>query len=182
MRCLGTPLRLLNLILFVGSLSHLGSSLLALFTVPTSRCRSFLSNGYMEITHSNQNLDFLWQLCAIDYHRVWKRRSGTYWGTTCARSVGKWKPQIKFSSNASWLISFGDVSETSRGAAGHQLLFVAFHTLSGRLTGLSRKLAWLIFSVLSWALWQIRNKAHIEDIFIKHPADAFYKMITFLQL
>lgn len=58
--------------------------------------------------------------------------------------------------------------------------FAAFHSLNGRLTGLSRKISWLIFSPMSWALWQIRNKALIEGIFIKHPADALYKMIIFL--
>lgn len=60
--------------------------------------------------------------------------------------------------------------------------FGAFHTLSSRMSGRSRRITWLVFAAMAWALWQIRNKALIEGKFIKHPADAMYKMTIFLQL
>lgn len=60
--------------------------------------------------------------------------------------------------------------------------FGAFHTLTSRLSERTRRLTWLIFVAMSWALWHIRNKALIEGKFIKHHADTLYKMAILLQL
>lgn len=57
-----------------------------------------------------------------------------------------------------------------------------FHTLSNRLSWMARRIMWLGFAAFTWALWQIRNKALIEGIFIKHPSDCLYKIIIILQL
>ena len=45
-----------------------------------------------------------------------------------------------------------------------------------------RKLAWLGVGALAWSLWTTRNKATIEGIFLRHPADVVYKLVILLQL
>ena len=38
------------------------------------------------------------------------------------------------------------------------------------------------FAALAWSLWRTRNKAIIEGIFFRHPADVMYKLVILLQL
>ena len=39
----------------------------------------------------------------------------------------------------------------------------------------SRKLVWLLFAALSWAIWNIRNKFSIEALFPNKAVDCFFK-------
>ena len=48
--------------------------------------------------------------------------------------------------------------------------------------GRDRRMAWVGFGAIAWALLITRNKALIEGLFIRHPADLLYKMVYFLQL
>lgn len=41
---------------------------------------------------------------------------------------------------------------------------------------------WLLFTAQSWALWLIRNKATIDSLFVRQPADVIFKTLIFLQL
>lgn len=68
------------------------------------------------------------------------------------------------------------------GVIGHLLPLSLFHTLCGRLSGFTRRVAWILFVAITWSLWHIRNKALIEGILLEHPADGLYKLTIFLQL
>lgn len=118
----------------------------------------------------------LWVMSCL---RVWKFKSATE-ETACFHFVELSKTQIiYFFQMHSGIISLGMCVWrylVERALAS----FAAFHILSRRLTELSRKVAWLIFTSLSWALWNIINNAFIEGIFIKHSIDALYKVIIII--
>jgi hypothetical protein len=48
-------------------------------------------------------------------------------------------------------------------------------------TGGRRRLLWLVFAAMSWALWTIRNKMVIEHIFLRRASDSVFKFLAFLQ-
>jgi hypothetical protein len=47
-------------------------------------------------------------------------------------------------------------------------------------TGGRRRLFWLVFAAISWALWTIRNKMVIEHIFLRRASDSVFKFLAFL--
>ena len=44
-----------------------------------------------------------------------------------------------------------------------------------------RRLFWLVFAAMTWALWTIRNKMVIERVFLRHASDSVFKFLAFLQ-
>ena len=67
------------------------------------------------------------------------------------------------------------------GSMWNPIGFSEFYRLVAATSGGDRRIAWLRFRAIAWALWTTRNKALIEGHF-KHPADLLYKMVSFLQL
>ena len=59
--------------------------------------------------------------------------------------------------------------------------FPQFFLIIQRLPEQRRRLAWVLVSVLFWALWVTRNKLAIEGIIPKHPSDLVFKIVMFLQ-
>ena len=47
--------------------------------------------------------------------------------------------------------------------------------------GKRRRLFWLVFAVMTWTLWTIRNKMMIERVFLRRDSDSTFKFPTFLQ-
>lgn len=74
-------------------------------------------------------------------------------------------------------VCFHDVTGCSWARAS----FSDWYCIMSRLSGQTRRMAWFCFATMAWELWHIRNKALIEGIFIKHPADAICKMTIFMQ-
>jgi hypothetical protein len=49
------------------------------------------------------------------------------------------------------------------------------------LIGGRRRLFRLVFAVMSWSLWTIRNKMVIEHIFLRRASVSVFKFLAFLQ-
>jgi hypothetical protein len=56
-------------------------------------------------------------------------------------------------------------------------MFAILQAFSGR----ARRILWLFFAAICWALWNTRNKFTIENTFPNHPADVLYKITMYLQ-
>jgi hypothetical protein len=48
-------------------------------------------------------------------------------------------------------------------------------------TGRRTCLFWLVFAVMTWTLWTIRNKLVTEHIFLRRLSDSVFKFLAFLQ-
>ena len=68
------------------------------------------------------------------------------------------------------------------GVQWNPLTFSHFSAIIEGLGSPSKRLAWLLFCAMSWAMWTTRNKFTIEAKFPRHPADGIYKCLLFLQL
>ena len=44
-----------------------------------------------------------------------------------------------------------------------------------------RCLLWLVFVVMTWTLWTIRNKMVIDRVFLRCASDSIFKFLAFLQ-
>ena len=60
--------------------------------------------------------------------------------------------------------------------------FPQFFAIQQSLLGRQRRVSWVLFSALCWALWTTRNKLTIDVVVPKHPSYVIYKMCMFIQV
>ena len=60
--------------------------------------------------------------------------------------------------------------------------FPQFFAIQQSLLGRQRRISWVLFAALCWALWTTRNKLTIDAVLPKHPSDVIFKMSMFIQV